>query len=102
MKKKKLSRREYRHYARKKTLAIIHKSNQRLESLAEIAQWCAEHSKELNETECVFNWPNFAGMPKSLSNKLTSDQVDLIQSMLGGIPKSPDKIFNWFTGNGGK
>lgn len=42
-------------------------------------KWLKDNKTKIN-TDDVFDYPDYWGLPKSISNKLSSDEVDYIQN----------------------
>lgn len=71
---KKLKLREYQRIWDKKA-----------DHLFQVAVWLFENREDLYNMSIEFDYPDYAGMPKKLSKKLTGDIVDNIQFNWGDI-----------------
>jgi len=80
----------------KKTVKKLSKSvarakfNKLIDVYFEVALWLYENKNSLKEKlkaeeYWVFDYPDYGGMPKKLSNQLSSALVDRIQDMFDGI-----------------
>lgn len=55
-------------------------------TLKKAVQWLNRNQHKIKKTkDDIFDWPDYWDMPKVISSRLSSDEVDFIQ----------DKTFNW-------